>query len=470
MIEPRQFTNKFRLIWSMASFGGALIQGIYGAMLPIFYQDYLGLSSMLITISSIIYAVWNALNDPIFGFLSDSTKSSKGRRIPFMRYTAPFLALTFVLVWFAGPEMSDSAIFWWMLVSTLLYDTCYTIIFLVFSALLPEVTELDDERNKLQAMASFFTLVGMIFGFIVPDLVRPKSGSPSLLPFRLSMVAIGIIGALLILFTTFYVKERPEFTKVDEPLGVIDSLKYTFKSKSFVVLVSANFMNILMQSLIIGYLFYMGDYILRVGIFLLVPIVFLPLFIGIYLTQILARRLGPLKALQTLYLIAGIPLVLIVLVPTPVIYGLLIFAGLGFAGPLVLTNTLFAEVADEDELQTGVRREAAFFGVNALITKPAQSIALALPAFILEITGFVTREQNKGEIYLNQPAEALLGIKIIFGLIPGVAMLLAVLILIFFPLKGEYLEKVRKEVLELHAEKHAKLLAQLKGVELHGSQ
>ncbi len=128
-------------------------------------------------------------------------------------------------------------------------------------------------------------------------------------------------------------------------------------------------------------------------------------------------------------------------------------AGFGLSGPQTLTNVLFAQVADEDELRTGARREGAFFGVNALITKPAQSIAIWIIPFILETTKFLTRASNEGEIILNQPAEAILGMKIFAGVIPGVACLLGALILIWFPLRGTYLKKVQEDVLLLHQEK-----------------
>jgi GPH family glycoside/pentoside/hexuronide:cation symporter len=130
--------------------------------------------------------------------------------------------------------------------------------------------------------------------------------------------------------------------------------------------------------------------------------------------------------------------------------------GVGWVrSPQTLTNILFAQVADEDELRCGVRREGAFFGINAMITKPAQSIALALSPYILETTHFVTREANNGEPFLNQPQSALMGMRLFTGLIPGIAMFLGALILIWFPLRGARLEQVRKEVLELHARKKA---------------
>jgi Na+/melibiose symporter-like transporter len=94
---------------------------------------------------------------------------------------------------------------------------------------------------------------------------------------------------------------------------------------------------------------------------------------------------------------------------------------------------------------------------GALLTKPAQSVAIALSPFILEITNFITREANQGQITLNQPAEAIFGIKILVGLIPGAAMLVGAALLYFYPLRGDYLAEVKEKVLTLHAEKKMKL-------------
>ncbi|HEX2980262.1 MAG TPA: MFS transporter, partial [Anaerolineaceae bacterium] len=121
----------YKVVWGLAGLGSSLIAGVYGALLPIFYQDYLGLTAKWIALASLIYAIWNAINDPLFGYVTDSTRSKYGRRIPYLRFTAPFLALTFILVWFAPPQAGQQTLFWWMLVTMLLYDTCYTIIGLV---------------------------------------------------------------------------------------------------------------------------------------------------------------------------------------------------------------------------------------------------------------------------------------------------------------------------------------------------
>ncbi len=455
---PVKLSLQYKVIWGIASMGTQLIIGVYGALLPIFYQDYLGLAARWIAIASGLYAVWNAINDPLFGYITDSTRSKRGRRIPYMRYTAPFLALTFILVWFAPPRAEQQVIFWWMLVTMLLFDTCYTIIGLVYSALLPEVTESDAERNGLQISASLFGMLGMLLGFIIPDLFRPKIGSsPSFFPLQMAMIGVAVTSMVLIIATTLKVKERPEFTQVDEPVSLGESIRFTFSSKAFLVLVSANFMSILTSSLVVGSIFYLADYVLQINTMILLACLFVPLLGGIPLTSLIRQRLGVVRAQQLLLAVAGVGLLLVMIVPKNLILVCMAIAGFGLAGPQTLTNVLFAQVADEDELRSGVRREGAFFGANALITKPAQSVALALAPFILEFTDFVTREQNAGEIFLNQPASALLGIKVISGLIPGIALLLGALILLWYPLRGDYLEQVKSQVLSLHAKKHAQL-------------
>jgi len=456
-LEPIQLSFSYKFIWGLAGLGTSLISGIYGGLLTIFYQDYLGLNATYIGIAATIYAVWNALNDPLFGYITDRTRSKRGRRIPYMRFTAPFLALTFILVWFAPPQAGQQTLFWWMLITMLLYDTCYTIIGLVYSALLPEVTESDAQRNDLQISSSLFAMLGTLLGFLIPDMVRPQTAGDSFVPLYVTMIIVGLVSMVLIMLTTFKVKERPEFTVVDDPLPFWDAIRFTFTSKSFIFLVLENFMAILMSSLLLGSIFYLADYVLRWPAIQLLAFLFIPLIIGIPLTTLFRKWLGVVTAQQVLLVVAGVALIAVGFVPIGLIPVCIAFAGLGLAGPQTLTNVLFAQVADEDEVRSGVRREGAFFGVNALITKPAQSLAIWIIPFILERTNFITRASQLGATVLDQPAEALMGIRAFSGVIPGVACLLGAVLLIWYPLRNERLAAVQQWVLTLHHEKRQAL-------------
>ena len=455
-MEAPKFSLKSRTYWGLASLGGAIISGTYASLLTIFYTDYMGLVgpfAYLIGIMSFIYAIWNMVNDPLFGIYSDRSKLKKGRRIPFMRYTAPFLGLFFIVVWFAPVGPDKIAIFWWMLITTLLYDTGYTIVFLIYSALLPELTESEEERNKLSVFASFFALLGTIIGFLIPDFFRSEQG---LLPLQMAMISIGIVGTLLILFTTYKFKERPEFTRVDEPLKIGNALKFTFKSKSFIVLVIGNFMSIFIQQMLLGGMFFLADYVVQGPSIILLVALFIPLVLGVWITPKLIKKFGVVRADQILLTIGATGLLLITFVPPVFIYVSLALAGIGLVGPLVLTNVMFAQICDEDELKTGVRREAAYFGMNAFVTKPAQSIAIALPTLLLTLAYFVPRKNGIIQTQTH-PAEVDFAIRAFMGLIPAIALYLEVLILQLYPLKGDYLAEVQQKVLVLHQEKRAKL-------------
>jgi GPH family glycoside/pentoside/hexuronide:cation symporter len=455
--ERLSFSTKW--IYGLASFGTSAISSVYGALLPIFYQDYLGLTAKWIGIASAVYAVWNAINDPLFGFITDNTRSRLGRRIPYLRFTAPFLALTFILVWLAPQDAAPMAQFWWMMVTMLLYDTAYTIIGLVHGALMPELTESDVERNQLSIFAGGFGLLGYVVGFLLPDLFRPKAGSmdTSLLSLRLSMVAVGIIGAFFIILTTLKIKERRAFAIVDEPLKFWPSLKATLTSRPFWFFVSVNFLLTLMNAMTMGSIYYLADYVTRRSTIVLMIYLFVPLAAGIPLANLVVRRLGLLRAEQLYMAVAGVGLLSIAFLPVPLIPVGLVIAGFGFSGQQTITYNLLAQVIDDDEVRTGTRREGAFYGANALLTKPAQSLALFLTVFILEEAGFISRALNDGEILLDQPASAVMGIRAIVGFIPGLALLLACGLLFFFPLRGERLRALKDRILIMHADKEAAL-------------
>ncbi len=462
--QPIKLSFKTKFFYGVASLGSATISGIYAALLTIFYQDYLGVEAHWIAIASLIYAVWNAINDPLFGHITDHTKSKLGRRIPYLRFTAPFLALTFILVWFAPPDASQIGKFLWMLITMLLYDTCYTIIGLVHGALMPEISESDLERTQLNISSTLFGLVGTLLGFVLPDLFRPKevSASTNMLSLQMALVAIALIAAFLIILTTLNVKERKEFSAVDTPLKLWPSLKYTFTSKAFITFVAMNFMGTFMMSISMGTIYYMADYVTQSSATIMMAYIFLPMAIGVPLTRWAIKSWGVAASQQIYLVISGLSLCSLAILPVNLIPVGLLVVGFGMSGFQTITYLLLGQVIDEDEVRSGVRREGAYYGANALVTKPAQSLALSLTGFILPMSGFITREANNNMIMLDQTPAALFAIRALVGLIPGIALLIGALILVWYPLRGAYLKQIKDTILKMHAEKHTKYEAMQK--------
>ncbi|MFO8019039.1 MAG: MFS transporter [Promethearchaeia archaeon] len=136
----------------------------------------------------------------------------------------------------------------------------------------------------------------------------------------------------------------------------------------------------------------------------------------------------------------------------------LMFLGLTVASALIIGGVINAEVLDYDELKTGKRREATYSGVNALILKPAISIANFIFLITINFFGF----QEKSNI---QSDEALLGIMVGFTILPAIFLLVSALIMSFFPLEGPEWEQKKLKIAKMHKVKQKEYKSYLKNID-----
>ena len=129
--------------------------------------------------------------------------------------------------------------------------------------------------------------------------------------------------------------------------------------------------------------------------------------------------------------------------------------GLALAGLLMLTNPLIADITDEDEVQTGMRREGMFFGMNGLIIRFGVVIHGILTALVFSLTRYVA--PSEGVLYPAQPASALFGIRLLTAGFPALALVIAFLLLGGYTLYGARAERMRAEAAALQAKRRANL-------------
>ena len=118
-------------IWiSLADASVAILQGLVAAgALTYYFVNIRGLSTGYTGIVWLLFGIWNAVNDPLFGYISDRTKSKLGRRIPYIRYGTPIFILAFALFWLDVPGVnSQVGLFLQMLLVLFVFDTLYTAI------------------------------------------------------------------------------------------------------------------------------------------------------------------------------------------------------------------------------------------------------------------------------------------------------------------------------------------------------
>ena len=193
--------------WSVASYG-TLRQIFYA----IFLTDVVGLEPRLASVAALIGIIWDAINDPIVGVLTDRMKSRWGRRRPFLLFFAIPFGLSFMLLWYAPPFESQITKAIFITLAFMISDTLQTLVVVPFSALTPELTQDYDERTSLTGFRMFFNLVvSLVAAVAAPAIVDGvlANGGTQQQGYMLTAAIFGGIATLPFLLIFAVVREKP---------------------------------------------------------------------------------------------------------------------------------------------------------------------------------------------------------------------------------------------------------------------
>ena len=251
---------KTKFCYAISSFGSYTVFAVFLSSVIIYYREVLLLPSIYILWAFTIYAILNAINGVFFGWISDRTRTSQGRRIPYLKFLAPFLAISFVFVWISptNGEIGVFGVFLWMLLSMILFDIFYNATNLAYMSLGQELSMDNRERANIQMFVMFFGIISTFISLVLPINILETMGRTGFIYFT---IILAIVQLITMLITAFTIKERLEFSKIQEPLGIIDSFKQTVKNKSFMIIVYVNFWIILIQALLFGNMFFYIFYV-----------------------------------------------------------------------------------------------------------------------------------------------------------------------------------------------------------------
>ena len=438
-----------------------ILSNVAFAAMTFYYNVKLGLSEEYIGLAWLIFAFWNAINDPLFGFIQDRTKTKWGRRIPYIRFGAPVYGFLFILVWFPLVDITNEvALFIYLLFVLFTFDSIYTIIGLIYYSLPAEMAISSKARANLMIYGSIFSALGFLIALILPVLLLTGSESTSVDPtFLIAMVIIGIFCSVVLFICSYYLKEN-EYTQIEEALGMVDSLKETFKNKPFLIFEVSIFSFLLAQTIMITAVFYYIDYVLGLGgVVGMLPILifFAMVFAFTYSYSKLVVKYGLKKTYIISLILSAAGFLIGFLIGRTLITAIIFFIiiGIGFSGIFLTQQALFAETIDHDEILTSKRRETSYSGVNALITKPAISIANFLFLITISAYGFQRASQTQTE-------NAQLGIMIGFTILPAIFILISLIAIKFFPLDGLEWNEQKLKLKKTHDEKEKAYLAYLK--------
>ncbi|MHA1843125.1 MAG: MFS transporter [Promethearchaeota archaeon] len=432
-----------------------MIMGFFNLAYVNFFYDDLQLNETFWIIGLIIYAIVNAINDPLVGHISDNTNVARwgSRRIVYIKYFSPILSIIFVLIWFPWSIENQFIMFLQFVILVCAYDTVLNIVVMTWMALLPEMTMDIDERTKigfLSGIVGFFAAIPtMIVPYIMNNHVLLQIGS----------IIVAIISLICYRLVVKYSKERPEFQEDKSP-PLWESIKQTLKSRSFICFMGYNFFNILILSIGLSYLFIYSLILGEGGIlyFFLISI-----FIG-YGSNILCMKLREKYGIKkimvlfiTLNIIVGLISFFMVLNPaTEWFLWIGVILGSFLGGAKVFGSVLQTFPIDEDELKYGARREGMFYGVNALFTMHAYSLGPIIATLILSASNYV----KNGPLEV-QPVSAIIAIKFIFFLLPRIFGLFGLIFLLLYPIKKFEEKEFQIDLAKFHSEKKQKLLVRV---------
>ncbi len=244
-------TGRLRNIaYGIGNLGQSLFFNTVQTYLIFFYVDIVRLDSRLVGLAfALAYGIWNAINDPLAGAISDRTRSRWGRRRPYVLFGTPVLFLLFVLVWspplggqpLANPQNLNVLAYFAVIIA--LFDLANTIVSVAYTALFPELFETLPERTEVSIYRQVAAVVGAGMGLaVMPLLVSAFGGQLGQLGgWSAAGVVLGVVGAAAFLTSLLGSRERPAASR-REALPILEAFRVTLTSRSFLTFVVANLM------------------------------------------------------------------------------------------------------------------------------------------------------------------------------------------------------------------------------------
>lgn len=469
-LAPSHTTPAERLsFWTKLAYGaGEMGPSMAGSTMIFFQMVFLtnvaGLKPALAGSVLLVGKIWDAVNDPLIGWLSDRTNSKNGRRLPWMLGSMiPFGALFAAQWWvppFAGPSPSSQiALFWYYVVVSLLFNTAYTALTLPYAALTPELSHDYDERSRIAGFRQAFSLAGSVGGLALAlPLFTMLSRLPRTTQYLIYGTAIAFIGILTMTWCLIGVWRRAvasdhrrrleEEAGASTHLGLAEQLHIVFSNRPFLLVCAiylCSWLALQFTATILPY--YVENWMRRPAsefpmlaltvqgtALLLIP------FFGW-----LSVRLGK-KATYFIgmpfWMIAQAGLLILQPGQNTLMYLLAFIAGAGVSVCYLIPNAMLPDVIELDQLKTGRRREGVFFAFVVFLQKVALALGTFLVGQALAAAGFLSA--GPGEPSPVQPESALTAIRLAIGPMPAVCLVLGLVAAWFYPLSRERHAELRK--------------------------
>jgi GPH family glycoside/pentoside/hexuronide:cation symporter len=445
-MEQKKLSLGTKLGFGAADLGGNLFFTAMGFWTLNYLTDTVGLSAAAAGAAVMIGKLWDAVTDPMMGFISDRTRTRWGRRRPYLLFGAIPLALTMWL-FFTNPHIGSQA--WltiWAAIALCALNTAYTVVNIPYSSLTPELTKDYHERSSLNGFRFGFAVIGTILGAGAVLPLVGIFGADRSAGFSFMGAVLGFLMAASTLVTFFSVHEPDHSHEPIPTEKFFPTFLAVFKNRPYVILLLTYALNLTALNFVQGILVYYFKYIYRnealttlaMILLLVTAMVCIPISVKV------SKHIGKKRTYQICFaILASACLVIYFLghrLGSSFFLAMMVYAGIGVGFGYVAPWAMVPDTIEFDAVRTGNRKEGAFYGMWTFTSKVGTSLAIALTGAILGAAGYAA---NLPE----QSASALGAIRLIIGPIPTLVFLAALVLIERYPID----EKTYKQFMDEHA-------------------
>jgi glycoside/pentoside/hexuronide:cation symporter, GPH family len=450
-----------KLAFGAGDLGPAIATIIASFFQLFFLTTVAGLPPGLAGTILLIVKVWDSVNDPVIGWMTDKTNTRWGRRRPWLLFGALPFGLLFFLQWVV-PPFGDTGKFIYYLVIALLFDTAFTVVNVPYTALTPELTRDYDERTALNSFRFAFSIGGSIFGGILHQVIVGQFPGDPQTGYLTSGAVVGLLITLPFLWCFLGTRERYEPEPDAKEIGLLEQIRYVFSNRPFLFVVGIymfSWLAVQVTSAVLTFfiVFWIGSVpqfpttVFGLTFSQASDIIPLMLFavqgsalVFLFVWSAISRRIGK----KAVYMIGsaiwiGVQSFLYFLQPEQIGLAIVlgVIAGAGIATAYLIPWSMMPDVIELDELETGQRREGMFYGFMVLLQKLGLALGLFMVGQALQASGF-----NQDLVAGQQPESALSTIRLMIGPVPTVILICGMILTAFYPITKQKHEEIMAQL------------------------
>lgn len=435
----RKGTLKQKLSFASADVFGGGSFNIINFLYPVFLAITVGINAYLIGVIMLVARLWDAITDPLMGYISDRTQSRFGKRRIYLIFASPFILISMYFLFFPYAFSDVNLRVIAVLLSYLVFTTVQTSVMIPYYSLSSEISSDYQERASYNSYRLGFSIFSSILCVAVPGMIVGMFDDKAV-GYQVMSLSFGLIFALSVLFTGLFAREEIKTEKIESKLSIKEMTK-PLSLKPFRQYLGMFLVLQMSMAVMSGLFFFYIDFfitkdvtasgessmvgLIAAALMFSMQIVALPIYIKMISKKgkTFAYRFGAI-----LWIVSALFILVIPSNVNPlVIYLLGAIMGFGISGPGLVPHTMYGDVVDAGQIKFKERLDGQMSGFTNFINKIAQALGLAFVMFLIGAAGFKEQELG-GDRLLEQPDSATLMIRLIMSFAPLILMSIGILI------------------------------------------